>query len=126
MQHNHIIEPEREEVPQIIDAALLFQAAAGPVKETGVTVHRNALDVIPGLHRKMTQFLDQLTDSLTTQMKSMGIDVGRVQVSWRPKSSEQDAYEKLVRSRLVFRLQRLPLRQSEVSILRNAPALSGG
>jgi hypothetical protein len=115
MPNNHIIKPEREGVPKIIDAALLAQAAAGQVKETRVSVHRNASGVIPGLHRKMHQLLDQLSDSFSTQMKSAGIEIGRVQVSWRPAGSEQDAYEKLTRSQLVLQLQRLPLRQSEVS-----------
>ena len=108
MPNNHIIKPEREEVPKLIDAALLIKAAAGQEKVTRVVVHRNALGVIPGLHRKMGQFLDQLSDSFTTQMQSAGIDIGRVQISWRPRENEQDAYEKLARSRLVLELQRLP------------------
>ncbi|MGB8475353.1 MAG: hypothetical protein WCE61_14820 [Candidatus Acidiferrum sp.] len=109
MTNNKIIRRERQEVPKLIDAALLIKGAAGQERETRVVVHHNTLGVIPGLHRKMGQFLDQLSDSFTTQMRSAGIDIGRVQISWRPMENEQDAYEKLTRSRLVLELQQLPV-----------------
>src|SRR2546426_7727139 len=109
MSNNKIIKREREEVPKLIDAALLVKAAAEQENGPGVVLHRNTLGVIPGLHRKMHQLLGQLSDSFTTQMKSAGIDIRRVQISWRPTDSEQDAYEKLTRSQLVLELQQLPV-----------------
>jgi hypothetical protein len=110
MSNNEIIKREREEVPELIDAALLIKAAAQGQDETRViVVHDNRLGVAEGLHRKMTQLLNQLTGSLRTQMKSAGIDVGRVDISWHPSGDEQAAYEKLTRSQLVFELQQLPV-----------------
>ena len=126
MSHNNIIKPEREEVPQIIDAALLAKAAAGQEKGMWRTEHHNTPGVIPGLHRRMHQLLDQFRDSFSTQMEAAGIEIGRLQISWRPVGSEQDAYENLIRSQLVFRLQRLPMRQPELSIVRKTPALRAG
>jgi hypothetical protein len=110
MENNKIIKRERQEVPELIDAALLVQAAAGPENSSRVVVHHSPLGVAPGLHRKMHQLLNHLSDSFSEQMKSAGIDIGRLQVSWRPLGDEQAAYEKLTRSQLVFELQRLPLR----------------
>src|SRR5438309_10937066 len=109
MSNNKIIKRERQEVPQLIDAALLVKAAVGQENRRRVVVHHNRLGVAEGLHRKMHQLLDQLSDSFTQQMESAGIDIGRVQVSWRPLGNEQDAYEKLTRSQLVLELQRLPV-----------------
>jgi len=109
MSTNKIIKREREEVPQLIDAALLVKAAAGRENRGRVVVHHNSLGVAEGLHRKMQQLLNHLSDSFSQQMKSVGIDIGRVQVSWRPLGNEQDAYEKLTRLQLVLELQRLPV-----------------
>src|SRR4029077_17279590 len=109
MSNNKIINREREEVPESIDTALLLKAAAGRENQATLVVHHNRLGVAEGLHRKMHQLLDRFTDSFTEQMKSVGIGVARVQVSWRPLGNEQDAYEKLTRSQLVLELQRLPV-----------------
>jgi hypothetical protein len=107
---NNIIKRERQEVPELIDAALLDNAAAGQEnRRRVVTLHHNRLGVAEGLHRKMHQLLDQLSDSFTKQMESAGIGIVRVQVLWRPLGNEQDAYEKLTRSQLVLELQRLPV-----------------
>jgi len=110
MSTNKIIKREREEVPQLIDAALLVKAAAQEQNGRRVAVHHNRLDVAVGLHRKMHQLLNQLSDSFEKQMESVGIDIGRVQVSWRPIGNEQAAYEKLTRSQLVLELQQLPVK----------------
>src|SRR6266403_2526104 len=104
MSNNKIIKREREEVPELIDAALLIKAAAGEQNGPRVTVHHDRLGVAVGLHRKMHQLLDQLSDSFSEQMESVGIDIGRVQVSWRPLGNEQAAYEKLTRSQFVLEL----------------------
>jgi hypothetical protein len=110
MSNNKIIKRERREVPELIDAALLVKAAAGQENGPWVAVHRNSLGVAEGLHRKMHQLLDHLSDSFRKEMESAGIDIGRLQVSWRPLGNEQEAYEKLTRSQLVLELQRLPSR----------------
>jgi hypothetical protein len=94
MTNNKIIKRERKKVPELIDAALLLEAAAGEQNGPRVTVHHNPFGVAVGLHRKMRQLLDQLSDSISTQMKSAGIDIGQIQVSWRPLGNEQAAYEK--------------------------------
>lgn len=109
MSINKIIKRERKEVPELIDAALLIKAAAGEQNERRVTLHHNRLGVAEGLHRKMTQVLDQLTGSFRTQMQSAGIDIGPVEISWRPLGNEQEVYEKLRRSQLVLELQQLPV-----------------
>jgi hypothetical protein len=109
MGNTKIIKREREEAPELIDAALLAEAAAGREGELRRVVHHNRLGVAPGLHRKMHQVLDQLTDSFTEQMKSAGIDIGLMQISWRPQGDEQVAYERLSRSQLVLELQQLPV-----------------
>jgi hypothetical protein len=109
MQNNKIIKRERSEVPELIDAALLVKATAGQQNGPRVAVHRNSLGVAEGLHRKMHQLLDQLSDSFSEQMESLGIEIGLVHILWRPLGNEQDAYEKLSRSQLVLELQRLPV-----------------
>jgi hypothetical protein len=109
MSNNKIIKRERKEIPELIDAALLLEAAAGEQNGPRVTVHHNRPEVAVGLHRKMHQLLDQLSDSFSAQMESVGIDIGRVQVSWRPLGNQQAAYEKLHRSQLVLELQQLPV-----------------
>jgi hypothetical protein len=109
MSNNKIIKREREEVPELIDAALLVKAAAGEQNGSREALHHNRLGVAVGLHRKMHQLLDQLSDSFSTQMESAGIGIGRVQISWRPLGDEQAAYEKLTRSQLVLELQQLPV-----------------
>ena len=110
MSNHQVTKREREEVPQFIDAAELVKAAAaGRENQSRVTVHHNTLGVAEGLHRKMHQMLQQLSDSLTKEMESAGIDIARVQVSWRPLGNEQAAYEKLTRRQLVLELQRLPV-----------------
>jgi len=110
MSDNKIIKRERVEVPKLTDAALLVKAAAGQQNKLRMVVHHNRLGVAEGLHRKMQQLLDHLTDSFSEQMESVGIDIGQLQVSWRPLGNEQDAYEKLTRSQLVLELQQLPVR----------------
>jgi len=73
---NNIIKRERQEVPELIDAALLVKAAAGQENRRRVVVlHHNRLGVAEGLHRKMHQLLDQLSDSFSKQMESAGINV---------------------------------------------------
>src|SRR5712692_200414 len=110
MSNNKIMKRERQEVPELIDAALLVKTAMGQENGRRVVVHHNRLGVAEGLHRKMHQLLDQLSDSFSKQMESAGIDIGRVHVSWRPLGNEQDAYERLTRSQLVLELQQLPVR----------------
>ena|SRR5713226_953943 len=109
MSNNKITTREREEVPELIDAALLVEAAAQGQNGPGVTVHHKRPWIAEGLHRKMTQLLDQLSHSFHAQMKSAGIDIEDVQISWNPIGNQQAAYEKLVRSQLVLELQRLPV-----------------
>ncbi len=109
MSDNKIIKRERREVPEVIDAALLVKAAAGQEDGQRVVTHHNRFGVAEGLHRKMQQFLDQLNDSFSEQMESVGIDIGQMQILWRPLGNEQDAYEKLTRSQLVLEIQRLPV-----------------
>jgi hypothetical protein len=108
MSHN-IIKRERQEVPKLIDAALLVKAAAGQENDSRLVVHHNPFGVAEGLHRKMHQLLNHLSDSFRKEMESAGIDIGRVQISWRPLDNEQAAYEKLTRSQLVLELQQLPV-----------------
>jgi hypothetical protein len=109
MSNNKIIKRERQEVPELIDAALLIKAAAGQEDQSRMVVHHNRLDVAEGLHRKMHQLLNQLSGSFRIQMKSAGIEIERMQISWRPVGSEQAAYEKLTRSQLILELQQLPV-----------------
>ena len=109
MSNNQIIKRDREEVPPFIDAALIIEAAPGRENPAKVVVHHNRLGVAEGLHRKMHQVLNQLTDSFTKEMESAGIDIARVHISWRPLGNEQAAYEKLAHSQLVLELQRLPI-----------------
>jgi hypothetical protein len=107
MSTNRITKAERREVPKVIDAALLASAAAEQANEHRPVrvIHLNRLGVSEGLHRKMTQFLDQLSDSLTTQMESVGVHIGLVQISWRPNENDQAVYEKLSRSQLVLEVR---------------------
>jgi len=76
MSNNKIIKRERQEVPELIDVALLDKAAAGQENRRRVEVlHHNRLGVAVGLQRKMHQLLDQLSDSFSKQMESAGINV---------------------------------------------------
>lgn len=96
---------ERENLPTLIDAALLV-GMVEPTSEPRTTVtHRNTLGVAEGLHRKMGQLLDHLSESFIAQMKTTGIEIRMFQVAWAPKGNEQEAYEKLCRSRLVLELR---------------------
>jgi len=76
MPNSNIIKRERQEVPELIDPALLVKAAAGQEDRKRVVVlHHKRLGVAEGLHRKMHQLLDQLSDSFAKQMESAGINV---------------------------------------------------
>lgn len=61
MSNNKITNVEREKFPTIIDAALLAGAAEPTSGPRTRVIHRNALGVAEGLHRKMGQLLDHLS-----------------------------------------------------------------